>query len=81
MQVTCTKFEAACRQLNEAISLFFPTMIYWQCEHWQLPLMASAFPGMDKLAREERLNAGLNFLASAITKDGDSSIRKKKPLA
>ncbi|MCU0070012.1 hypothetical protein N8H71_00330 [Pseudomonas koreensis] len=23
MQVTCTKFEAACRQLNEAISLFF----------------------------------------------------------
>jgi hypothetical protein len=56
-------------------------MIHWQCEHWQLPLMASAFPGMDKLAREERLNAGLNFLASAITKDGDSSIRKKKPLA
>ncbi|MBC3383419.1 hypothetical protein [Pseudomonas sp. SWRI179] len=41
----------------------------------------SAFPGMDKLAREERLDAGLNFLASAITKYGDSSIRKKKPLA
>jgi hypothetical protein len=51
------------------LAYFLPIMIYWQCEHWQLPLMASTFRGMDKLAREERLNAGLNFLASAITKD------------
>jgi hypothetical protein len=63
------------------LAYFLPTMIHWQCEHWQLPLMASAFPGMDKMVREKRLSAGLNFLASAITKDGDSSIRKKKPLA
>ncbi|MCP1479685.1 hypothetical protein J2Y88_001996 [Pseudomonas chlororaphis] len=63
------------------LAYFLPTMINWQCEHWQLPLMVSAFPRIDKLAREVHLNAGLNLLASAITKDGDSSIRKKKPLA
>lgn len=39
----------------------------------------SAFPGLDKLAREERLAAGLNFLTSAVATYGAGSLRKKKP--